>query len=48
MSRRPKTPLRELTGEERSELEKLSRASSASAAWVIRAKQLLAVADGAN
>lgn len=48
MSRRLKAPLRELTMEERSELEKLSRASSAPAAWVIRAKLLLAVADGAN
>jgi transposase len=48
MSRRQKTPLRELTGEERSELEKLSRASSAPAAWVIRAKLLLAVAGGAS
>jgi len=48
MSRRQKAPLRELTVEERSELEKLSRASSAPAAWVIRAKLLLAVAAGAN
>lgn len=48
MSGRLKAPLRELTMEERSELEKLSRASSAPAAWVIRAKLLLAVADGAN
>ncbi len=48
MSRRQKAPLRELTREERSELEKLGRASSAPAAWVIRAKLLLAVADGAN
>jgi hypothetical protein len=38
--------LRELTSEEQNELEKLSRASSAPAAWVIRAKLLLAVADG--
>lgn len=48
MSRRQKTPLRELTLEECSELEKLSRASSAPAAWVVRAKLLLAVAAGAN
>jgi hypothetical protein len=48
MSRRQKAPLRELTSEERSELEKLSRASSAPAAWVIRARVLLAVASGAN
>jgi transposase len=48
MSRRLKAPLRELTVEERSELEKLSRASSAPAAWVNRAKLLLAVAEGAN
>jgi hypothetical protein len=48
MSRRQKTPLRELTVEERSELERFSRASSAPAAWVIRAKLLLAVAEGAN
>ncbi len=48
MSRRLKAPLRELTAEERNELEKLSRASSAPAAWVIRAKVVLAVAQGAN
>jgi len=48
MSRRQKTPLRELTLEECSELAKLSRASSAPAAWVVRAKLLLAVAEGAN
>jgi transposase len=48
MSRRQKAPLRELTSEERSELERLSRASSAPAAWVIRAKLVLAVARGAN
>ena len=48
MSGRQKAPLRELTVEERGELEKLSRASSAPAAWVIRAKLLLAVAAGAN
>jgi hypothetical protein len=48
MSRRLKAPLRELTVEERRELEKLSRASSAPAAWVIRAKLLPAVAAGAN
>ena len=48
MTRRQKDPLRELTVEERSELEKLCRASSAPAAWVLRAKVLLAVAEGAN
>jgi transposase len=48
MSRRLKAPLRELSSEECSELERLSRASSAPAAWVIRAKLVLAVARGAN
>jgi hypothetical protein len=48
MSGRQEAPLRELTVEERRALEKLSRASSAPAAWVIRAKRLLAVAAGAN
>jgi hypothetical protein len=48
MSRQLKAPLRELTTEERRELEKLSRASSAPSGWVIRAKLVLAVAEGAN
>lgn len=43
MTRRQKHPLRELTAEEHQELERLSRASSESAARVTRAKALLAV-----
>jgi transposase len=46
MSRRKKDPLRELTEPERQELVQLSRAQSAPAAEVIRAKILLAVASG--
>jgi hypothetical protein len=46
MSRKKKDPLRELTEPERQELVLLSRSQSAPAAEVIRAKILLAVADG--
>lgn len=46
MTRRQKHPLRELTAEEHQELERLSRASSESAARVARAKALLAVSRG--
>jgi transposase len=46
MTRRQKHPLRELTPEERQELERVSRASSETAARVARAKALLAVSDG--
>lgn len=46
MTRRQKAPLRDLTTEERQELERISRASSESAARVARAKALLAVAEG--
>jgi len=46
MSRRKKEPLRALTDAERSYLEQLSRAQSAPLSQVIRAKLLLAVADG--
>jgi transposase len=46
MSRRKKDPLRVLSDEERSSLERVSRAQSAPAVQVIWAKQLLAVADG--
>jgi transposase len=46
MSRRQKDPLRALSDAERSYLEQLSRAQSAPAAQVVRAKLLLAVADG--
>jgi transposase len=48
MSRRKKDPLRALTTEERATLERVSRAPSAPAVQVTRAKQLLAVADGAS
>lgn len=46
MGRPPKVPLRELTETERSHLERLSRAQSAPAVQVTRARILLAVADG--
>lgn len=46
MSRRQKDPLRALTAEERATLERVSRAQSAPAVQVARAKLLLAVADG--
>lgn len=46
MSRRQKDPLRLLTEEERTQLERLSRSRSEAASHVARAKALLAVADG--
>ena len=46
MSRRKKDPLRPLADDERTTLERLSRAQSAPAVQVTRAKLLLAVADG--
>jgi transposase len=48
MSRHQKDPLRPLTAEERTELTRLSRAQSAPAAEVDRARALLAIADGAS
>jgi transposase len=48
MSRRRKDPLRALTNEERTNLERLGRATSASAGVVARARALVAVADGAS
>jgi len=46
MGRRPKVPLRELRDEERPYLERLSRAQTAPAAQVTRARILIFVADG--
>jgi transposase len=46
MTRRQKHPLRDLSVEERQELERTARATSESAARVARAKALLAVAQG--
>src|SRR5919107_2923469 len=46
MTRRRKDPLRALTNEERTELSRLSRSSSAPVAQVARAAALLVVADG--
>lgn len=46
MSRRKKDPLRPLTDDERRALERVSRAQSAPTVQVIRARLLLAVADG--
>ena len=48
MTRRPKDPLRRLTETERAVLETLRRSTSTPAAQVMRAKLLLAVADGLN
>jgi hypothetical protein len=48
MPRPQKDPLRTLTVDERTTLEHLSRSRAAPAAEVIRAKELLAVADGAS
>jgi len=46
MSRRKKDPLRELTEQENSVLDRLSRSTSSSAAVVTRSKVLLCVASG--
>ncbi|MBF6612324.1 MAG: helix-turn-helix domain-containing protein [Chloroflexi bacterium] len=46
MTRRQKDPLRPLTQEETTQLERISRATSAPSALVARAKAILAVADG--
>lgn len=48
MTSRQKDPLRRLTGNERGELERVSRAGSERADRVAHAKVLLAVADGAS
>lgn len=48
MSRRKKDPIRKLTEEERSWLERISRSLVEPATHVARAKQILAVADGYN
>lgn len=48
MTRKQKNPLRDLTCEEQQYLEKISRSQSESASRVVRAKILLAVADGDN
>lgn len=48
MTGRLKDPLRSLNEEERQALETLSRSTSAGSAQVMRAKLLLAVADGLN
>jgi len=46
MTRHQKDPLRELSHEERHILEQVSRSTSAAAGIVIRARQILAVAEG--
>jgi transposase len=48
MSRRKKDPLRALSADERSEMERLSRSGREPAAVVAHAKALLAVANGAS
>lgn len=48
MSRRKKDPLRRLTEEERTWLERISRSQSEPASHVARAKQILAVANGSS
>lgn len=46
MTRRKKAPLRPLSDEEQTQLKKLSRSQSQSSASVVRAKAILAVAEG--
>lgn len=48
MTGRKKDPLRKLTEEERKWLERISRSQSEPASHVLRAKEILAVADGCN
>lgn len=48
MTRRKKAPLRPLSDEEQTQLKKLSRSQSQSSASVLRAKAILAVAEGAD
>ena len=48
MTRRKKEVLRELTTDERSMLERISRSQSEPASHVIHAKEILAVAGGKN
>ncbi len=48
MTRRKKAPLRPLTDEEQTQLEKLSRSQSQSSASVMRSKAILAVAHGSD
>jgi hypothetical protein len=48
MTRRKKGPLRTLTAEERTWLERISRSQSEAASHVARAKQILRVADGST
>lgn len=48
MTRRQKDPLRTLTEEEKTWLERISRSQSEPAAHVMRAKEILAVAAGHN
>ncbi len=47
MSRRKAQPLRGLTEEEQEELEAISRGRNVPAEWVIRAKIILRVSEGA-
>jgi len=46
MTRKQKDPLREITGEERRWLKRMSRSSSEPASHVARAKAILSVAEG--
>ncbi len=48
MSRRKKDPLRELTKEEREWLERIGHSQTEPASHVVRARQILFVADGNN
>jgi transposase len=48
MTRQKKDPLRALTAEEREWLVRISRAQSEPASHVVRAKAILAIADGKN
>ena len=48
MSRPPKHPLRSLTQDERTQIEALAHSRSAPADQLVRAKEILAVADGVD
>jgi len=48
MTRQKKAPLRPLSDEEQTQLKKLSRSQSQSSASVLRAKAILAVAEGSD
>jgi len=48
MTRRQKNPLRQISEEERQTLEQVSRSTSLAAVMVVRAREVLAVAEGSS